>query len=575
MPIVVVWWLRQEAIVSSPWLLVAIAIALSLAASMGGSAVWKRCRGSGDVFFSELLLWGWWHRFRGERRLAKTVGLLGLGDARAPISPLAASVERKSELLRDMAAALDAQDPYTDGHSRRVALHSAMVGRKLGLSREDIVRIRTAAAIHDIGKLRIPVELLNKPSELSPEEFEIVKRHAVEGAEIVSCMQDPEITGMVRHHHERFDGAGYPSSLAGEETPLGARIIAVADTFDALTSERPYRKAISHKRALDAIEAASGTQLDPVVVRAFLRCYSANRAVLFWTLLIVSPQRALAWVRGKSPGHGGLSAGAAVAVPAALATVVAATLGPVTGVAPARQPLRLAQHPVLQTAAAPIPARHRPPAKAANKLSPPSPGATAPRHAVLGVARSLPTGQPRVSSHLQRVGGGGTSASGGSGGGSTPPASHPGGGAGGGKPAPRPINGASPKHPPTPGGLTTSPVTPPAKGSGAPPANGPTTSGSPAGPPASTPPSPGPGGSGSGGAGGSGGGGSGNGSGGGGGSGSGGGGSGGNGGGGGGQGSGGSGTPTTKDECKNGGYSNYGFSNQGECVASVEHGAHP
>src|SRR5947209_11053746 len=123
-------------------------------------------------------------------------------------------------------------------------------------------------------------------------------------------MGDTQITGMVRHHRERFDGAGYPAGLEGEQIPFGARIIAVADTFDALTSERPYRKAIPHKRALEAIEAAAGTQLDPVVVRAFLRCYSANRAVLFWTLLVVSPQRALAWVRGKGPNPASLSSGA-------------------------------------------------------------------------------------------------------------------------------------------------------------------------------------------------------------------------------------------------------------------------
>src|SRR5205807_1800407 len=113
-----------------------------------------------DVFFSELLLWGWLHRFRGERRLAKTVGLLGLKDAETELAPLDATVERKSDLLHEMAAALDAQDPYTDGHSRRVALHCAMVGRKLGLAREEIARLRSAAAIHDIGKLRIPMELI-------------------------------------------------------------------------------------------------------------------------------------------------------------------------------------------------------------------------------------------------------------------------------------------------------------------------------------------------------------------------------------------------------------------------------
>ncbi len=350
-PVVVVWWLRDAGIISSAWVCIGLAIALSLAASVLGNAYWQRCSGSGDVFFSELLLWGWLHRFRGERRLAKTAGLLGLSkfeydlvsrDSKA--TPCEESLERRSQLLRQMAAALDAQDPYTDGHSRRVALHSAMAARKLGLDRDEIAKIRTAAAIHDIGKLRVPSELLNKPGELSGEEFEIVKRHADEGAEIVSCMEDPEITGMVRHHHERFDGAGYPAGLKGEEAPLGARIIAVADTFDALTSVRPYRTAIPHKRALETILAVSGSQLDPVVVRAFVRCYSANRAVLFWTLLAVSPQRALAWMRGKNPGRGNLAnATVSAATPAALAAVVVAAFGTAGSVATAHPPLRLAQ----------------------------------------------------------------------------------------------------------------------------------------------------------------------------------------------------------------------------------------
>jgi HD-GYP domain-containing protein (c-di-GMP phosphodiesterase class II) len=325
-PIVIVWLLLEDGVISSAWVSVALAIALSLAASFLGSAYWKRKGGHGDVFFSELLLWGWLHRVRSEQRLNSAVNQLGLSD-QSHASASQTSVERQTELLRQMAAALDAQDPYTDGHSRRVALHSAMVARRMHVPRDEVAKILTAAAVHDIGKLRIPAEVLNKPEPLTSQEFEIVKRHADEGADIVSSLQDPEITAMVRHHHERFDGSGYPSGLLGEQTPLGARIIAVADTFDALTSVRPYRAAIPHKRALDVIAAASGTQLDPVVVRTFLKCYSANRATVFWTLLAISPSRAVALLRGRGPTPGSLASAGTVTASAVVAAVFGMTLG--------------------------------------------------------------------------------------------------------------------------------------------------------------------------------------------------------------------------------------------------------
>ncbi len=570
MPVVVVWWLHDSGVISSPWVSISLAIALSLVASVVGSAVWKRC-GSGDVFFSELLLWGWLHRFRGERRLAKTVGRLGLRGSDAPLGVEDSNLERKSQLLREMAAALDAQDSYTDGHSRRVALHSAMVARKLGLERTDIAKIRTAAAMHDIGKLRIPIELLNKPGELSPEEFEVVKGHASAGADIVACMDDPEITAMVRHHHERFDGTGYPAGLEAERTPLGARIIAVADTFDALTSLRPYRKAIPHKQALEAIEAVSGTQLDPVVVRAFLRCYSANRAVLFWTLLAVSPQRAVAWIRGRTPGHTSFGSAATVAMPPALAAVVAATLGS-SALGPARQPLRVADQTSIPVGVVPLPLRHSSPKRltASHHLSLAHPAA---RHAILGVRVRRTHTSVGLASHVQRASSGGTSTSARSP--SPPPTSgapsggaqkpSPSSGPGAGKPATPP---PAAKAPPTPSG----PAPTGSGGAGGGGGQGGGSGGRHGGHPGGKGHHGGggkghhPGGNGghpgaNGGQGGASGGGNG---------------SGGSGGAsGGGQGGGGSGQPLTKDECMNPGYANYGFSNQGQCVAYVERGPHP
>jgi HD domain len=190
--------------------------------------------------------------------------------------------------------------------------------------------VRAAAAVHDIGKVRVPPGVLDKPGRLTSAEFELVKRHADVGAEIVACLGDPELTAIVRHHHERFDGTGYPTGLAFERIPVGARIIAVSDTFDALTSVRPYRPAASRRRALEALVDASGTQLDPVAVRAFLRSYSGNKAIVFWSLLTISPQRALSWLgnRSRAPGHASLGP-AATTVAAITAIAVTATSPPI------------------------------------------------------------------------------------------------------------------------------------------------------------------------------------------------------------------------------------------------------
>jgi hypothetical protein len=193
--------------------------------------------------------------------------------------------------------------------------------------------------------------VLNKAGMLTAAEFEVVKRHVDDGAEIVSVMEDPEITAIVRHHHERFDGHGYPDRLVGQQTPVAARIIAVADTFDALTSVRPYRAASPHKKALAIIGDASGTQLDPVAVQAFLRCYSGRRWVLFWTLLAASPQRAFSVMAGTRAGSTSAASAATIAAPATLAAVVAAAVGSAGSVGATRDVLTLAQRPVPQVAA--------------------------------------------------------------------------------------------------------------------------------------------------------------------------------------------------------------------------------
>jgi HD domain len=284
LPVATVWALWALGVITSLWVAAPLVVALALLASLAGGAYWKRRPAAGDVLFSDLLLWGWLRRAWAERRLADTVELLSRVGTEDDAGKL--------RLLRRLAAALDAKDPYLDGHSRRVARFSALMAHRLSLPHDDAVRVQTAAAVHDVGKLHVPPEILSKPERLTDSEEEAVHRHADEGAAMVACLGDPALSAIVRHHHERFDGSGYPAGLKGEEIPLGARIVAVADTFDAITSARPYRPAGTHKYALDVLAAEAGTQLDPVVVRAFRRDYAGRRGLALWALLMLPMARA-------------------------------------------------------------------------------------------------------------------------------------------------------------------------------------------------------------------------------------------------------------------------------------------
>ena len=217
-------------------------IVLSLLAAGVGEAIWKRLRTSEDLVFADLMLWGWLRRSVAERRLAQAETLLGN-------DPQGASVEA----LIGLSELLEARDARTYGHSQRVTRHAERIATTMGLPAAEVAKVRTAAALHDVGKLHTPRSILNKPGRLTDSEFALIKRHPVDGAVMASGIGDPEITAMIRHHHERLDGRGYPDGLAGEDIPLGARIIAVADTFDAITSNRTYRRASHHKRALDVL----------------------------------------------------------------------------------------------------------------------------------------------------------------------------------------------------------------------------------------------------------------------------------------------------------------------------------
>ncbi|HEY5494820.1 MAG TPA: HD domain-containing phosphohydrolase [Candidatus Anoxymicrobiaceae bacterium] len=174
--------------------------------------------------------------------------------------------------VKALARAIEVKDPYTYGHSERVTEYAMAIAGKMTLSEWDLRNIKYAAALHDIGKIGIARKILNKPGALSEEEFIHVKTHPRLGDSIiepVSFLQAPR--EIILHHHERFDGRGYPDGLAGEDIPLGARILAVADSYEAMMSDRPYRKALPVSEAVKEIEMNAGTQFDPVVVKAFMR----------------------------------------------------------------------------------------------------------------------------------------------------------------------------------------------------------------------------------------------------------------------------------------------------------------
>ncbi|MGD9117325.1 MAG: response regulator [Dehalococcoidia bacterium] len=173
-----------------------------------------------------------------------------------------------------LAYALEAKDFYTSGHSQRVTEISVAIAKHLGLDKENIEKIRLASLVHDIGKIGVREVVLNKPGSLSDEEYEHVRLHSVTGERILKpIVDDGDILKAVRHHHERYDGTGYPDGLKGEQIPQLARIIAVADTFDAMTSERPYRKALTKEAACAEVERCRGTQFDPEAADAFLEVW--------------------------------------------------------------------------------------------------------------------------------------------------------------------------------------------------------------------------------------------------------------------------------------------------------------
>jgi hypothetical protein len=166
--------------------------------------------------------------------------------------------------------AIDARDPYTARHSEKVAAYAVRLARALGLPPADCERIHLTGMLHDVGKVALERSILHKPGALSPEEWQQVREHPARSAHILGAVaRFAEYVPGARHHHERYDGRGYPDGLAGRAIPLDARILAVADAYDAMTSDRSYRPALPHREAVQRLQEDSGTQFDPDCVRAF------------------------------------------------------------------------------------------------------------------------------------------------------------------------------------------------------------------------------------------------------------------------------------------------------------------
>ncbi|MGO5543100.1 bifunctional diguanylate cyclase/phosphohydrolase [Blautia sp. HCP3S3_H10_1] len=182
------------------------------------------------------------------------------------------------QMMQTLATTIEAKDEYTRGHSHRVAEYSALIAKELGWAPEDVEHIRHATYLHDIGKIGIPDQILNKPSRLTDEEYNLIKRHTVIGAEILKDVTlIPHVIEIARNHHERFDGKGYPDGLTGTDIPLHARIVAVADSYDAMNSRRIYRNALPIEMIREEISKNRGTQFDPEIADVFLKLLNENR----------------------------------------------------------------------------------------------------------------------------------------------------------------------------------------------------------------------------------------------------------------------------------------------------------
>ena len=193
------------------------------------------------------------------------------------VKRLTDQLESTESVIFAMARWVEVKDPYTEGHLRRIAGYSERIASALGLSPAQVRTIRYAGILHDIGKIGVSEAILRKPGPLDPAEQAELRKHAEHGAAIVAPMRfAADVSPIIRAHHEHWDGLGYPRGLAGDQIPIGARIISVVDAWDAMTTDRPYRRSLGNEEALRRLNAGSGTQWDPQVVAMFIALLAAG-----------------------------------------------------------------------------------------------------------------------------------------------------------------------------------------------------------------------------------------------------------------------------------------------------------
>lgn len=183
--------------------------------------------------------------------------------------------------LKSLVFTLESIDKYWAGHSRRTAEIALAIGEDINLPPEVLEDLRWGALLHDVGKIAVDPGILYKPGKLTPEEYRHIMAHTVTGSNIVKPIGNKGIADIVSHHHDHYDGSGLDQAVAGKDIPLGARILAVADAFDAMTSDRPYRAAMSNEEAIDEIRQGRGTQFDPVIANIFIKMRETKKMLDF------------------------------------------------------------------------------------------------------------------------------------------------------------------------------------------------------------------------------------------------------------------------------------------------------
>lgn len=208
---------------------------------------------------------------RSQKLRDRLAGLLEESASRTETSASAMDPPRTMEFLEVLAETIEVKDRFMRGHARRVAFYANLLAERLDLSADEIERVRFSAFLHDLGKVGVPTDLLLRPGALNATEREVVEQHPVIGARLMGPLAIPTaIASAIRHHHEWWDGTGYPDGLAGLNIPLSARIIGVTDAFDAMSCDRPYRKALPRQAVLDELRRFAGIQFDPVIAKEFL-----------------------------------------------------------------------------------------------------------------------------------------------------------------------------------------------------------------------------------------------------------------------------------------------------------------